>query len=365
MEREYTAKDVEVLRDGEHIRRRPGMYVGSADERGVLYLVNHFIEQSLGSKCQFLDVEIDSDGSLQISDDGGIWPTQRDTLHGLGHQVAGALSTAAVFRVAEDQTQCVVEYRDGERVPTTLPLSQLRARFRPDSAIFGSVTFSATQLEERLRELAALHPERGFRFRDGREIGADWIDCSNAGGLPALLAWHNRDLGPEDLLTSVCAFSGSLDRMTVQVVLQWTALPEERIRGYVNDVPANEGTHIHDLRAGVCQVLRELCSPFVVINRDSLRAEDLCEGLAAVIHIEHPEPFFSSQSRNCLTNLEVGSFVRSIVAPQMRYFFEQHSELVAEIIERATTLAQLRRSQSVARRRLDRRDEAYRAGLSG
>jgi DNA gyrase subunit B len=399
----YEAENVEVLRDADHIRHRPGMYIGDTGTKGmhhlVYELVHNSVDEALAGYCKTIHVRINVDGSIGVGDDGrGIpvemHPTaQKPTLevvltmsgagakfdkrsyktsaglHGIGAKAVTALSEWTEAEVRRNGKVYVQEYERGKAVTELKEIgvsnnrSGTKITFKPDPLIFHEAAFDYDTLEARLRELAFLNKGLSIRLTDDR-TGKDET-FFYAGGVAEFVEYLNRS---EEVLHKPIYIDKAVDDVRVELALQYTTGEEERVRCYTNNAyNAGGGTHQSGFRAALTRTLNAYGSKEDLFkNGLTPTGEDFREGLTAVISIQVPEPQFESQTKIRLNNPEVEGIVTSVVNEQLGQFMEENPKEAQKIMKKVVVAAEAREAAAKAKKALkDRKNILSSGGLPG
>ncbi len=366
----YTGESVRVLQNADHIRERPGMYIGDTSAKGlhhlVYELVHNSVDEALAGYCKNIHAIIHLDGSLSVADDGRGIPVdlhpklQRPTLeivlttfgsgakfdkgiykvsaglHGIGAKAVTALSEWTEARVYRDGRVYTQEYERG------LPSTEVKdigpggnrhgttIQFMPDPEIFNDATFDYDTLEPRLRELAFLNKGLAFRLTDERTSKDEVFKYD--GGIREFVEYLNRS---EDALhkpiyidktVNHARADGSEDPIRVEVAYQYTTSEEERVRCYTNNAynPVG-GTHLSGFRAALTRTLNSYGSKEGYFkNGLSPIGEDFREGITAVVSVQHPDPQFDGQNKIKLNNPEVDGVVSGVVSEHLAQYMEEN-----------------------------------------
>ncbi len=417
----YEAENVEVLRDADHIRHRPGMYIGDTGTKGmhhlVYELVHNSVDEALAGYCKNIHVRINVDGSISVGDDGrGIpvemHPTaQKPTLevvltmsgagakfdkrsyktsaglHGIGAKAVTALSEWTEAEVRRNGKVYVQEYERGKAVTELKEIgvsvaekgsdpsktagqtafrqrsSGTKITFKPDPSIFHEAAFDYDTLEARLRELAFLNKGLSIRLIDDR-TGKDEA-FFYAGGVAEFVEYLDRS---EEVLHKPIYIDKAVDDVRVELALQYTTGEEERVRCYTNNAyNAGGGTHQSGFRAALTRTLNAYGSKEDLFkNGLAPTGEDFREGLTAVISIQVPEPQFESQTKIRLNNPEVEGIVTSVVNEQLGKFMEENPKEAQKIMKKVVLAAEAREAAAKAKKALkDRKNILSSGGLPG
>jgi DNA gyrase subunit B len=400
----YIGDNVDVLRDADHIRARPGMYIGDSSTKGLHHLayelVYNSVDEALAGYCKNIHVWIDVDGSLTVADDGRGIPVDihpkvgKSTLevvlttvgagakfdkrtyktsaglHGIGAKAVTALSEWAEARVYRNGKVYVQEYERGKATTDVKELGAAKAnrtgtevRFNPDPDIFHQATFDFDMLEVRLRELAFLNKGLAIKLTDKRSGKEETF--AYAGGVSQFVEYLNRT---EEAVHKVIYVDKTVDDVRVEVAFQYTTGEEERARCYANNAHnPGGGTHLSGFRAAITRALNGYGQKENLFKNglDPI-GEDFREGITAIVNIQVPEPQFESQTKIRLNNPEVEGIVTSVVHEYLSKFLEENPKEAKKIMNKVILAAEAREAAAKAKKALkDRKSILSSAGLPG
>jgi DNA gyrase subunit B len=398
----YEAENIDIFRDAEHIRHRPGMYIGDTSTKGlhhlVYELVHNSVDEALAGYAHHLHVHIDVDGSISVSDDGRGIPVevhpkaQRSTLevvmtmsgagakfdkrsyktsaglHGIGAKAVTALSLWCEAEVRRNGKVYTQEYERGKAITEVKEIglankTGTKITFKPDPEVFHAATFDYDTLEARLRELAFLNKGLTMKLTDARSGKEDTFHY--AIGVAEFVEYLNRS---EETLHKPVYIEKTVDDVRVELALQYTTGEEERVRCYTNNAyNAGGGTHLSGFRAALTRTLNAYGSKQELFkNGLTPIGEDFREGLTAVISIQVPEPQFESQTKIRLNNPEVEGIVTSVVNEQLGKFLEETPKDAQKIMKKVVLAAEAREAAAKAKKALkDRKSILNSGGLPG
>lgn len=390
----YGAEQIQVLEGLEPVRKRPGMYIGTTGPRGLHHLVyevvDNSIDEALAGYCTHIEVDINADGSVSVTDDGRGIPTDvhpttgksaletvltilhaggkfgsggykvSGGLHGVGISVVNALSewvNVTVWRNNKVHTQ---RYERG--VPVTELASSpsqednktgTRVAFLPDTEIFiQGIEFDYSTLSGRLRELAYLNAGVKITFSDYRPEEPHIETYCYEGGIKEYVAYMCRE--KETLHKDIIYVSGEKNGITIEVAFQWCIdAYSDNILGFANNIRTIDGgTHLEGLKAVLTRTLNNVARKRNKIkeNEPNLAGENVREGLTAVISVKVPEPEFEGQTKTKLGNTEVRGIVDSLVGETLNDYLELNPQVADTIIEKAV---QAYKAAEAARRARD------------
>jgi DNA gyrase subunit B/topoisomerase-4 subunit B len=393
----YTAKDITVLEGLEPVRKRPGMYIGGVSAAGLHHLVweilDNSIDEAMNGYASNIVVTLHDDGSsITISDDGRGIPVDKHPktkksaievifttlhaggkfetgnyktsggLHGVGASVVNALSKELVATVRREGAEWEMRFRQGHPVGTLKKVGPARGSgtsvfFRPDVTIFPKVEFDADTIKARLEVSSYLH--RGVRITfDDQTRGEKHVFQHNEG-----LADYLRKILVERTATPVHDAPFTLSRdgddggIRLDVALQWTQSTDEHVRSYVNGIPTGSGgTHENGFRAGLGKAVRNFIDTHNLSPKGvTITAEDIREGLVAVISVFVQEPQFQGQTKDRLNNPEAMSAVDSAVRPALEGWLNTNISVAESIVARIILAARAREASRAAQQEVARK----------
>ncbi|MDB9454712.1 DNA topoisomerase (ATP-hydrolyzing) subunit B [Dolichospermum circinale] len=379
----YSADQIQVLEGLEAVRKRPGMYIGTTGPRGLHHLVyevvDNSVDEALAGYCTHVEVDINADGSVTVTDDGRGIPTDihpktgksaletvLTVLHaggkfgGGGYKVSGGLHGVGISVVnALSEFVEVTVWRDHkihtQRYERSFPVTELVAKpykedrtgtsitFKPDTQIFTtSIEFDYITLSGRLRELAYLNAGVKITFTDHRLeiIKSDTPKIETyeyRGGIKEYIAYMNRDKQP--LHEEIIYVQGERNNVQVEVSLQWcTDAYTDNVLGFANNIRTIDGgTHLEGLKAVLTRTLNATARKRNKIkeNESNLSGEHVREGLTAVISVKVPDPEFEGQTKTKLGNTEVRGIVDSFVGEVLTEYLDFHPAIADAILDKA------------------------------
>ncbi len=403
---DYGASSIQVLEGLEAVRKRPAMYIGSTDERGLHHLVyevvDNSIDEALAGHCSTIDVAIQKDGSVRVSDDGRGIPIEPHPkykkpalevvmtilhaggkfdessykvsggLHGVGVSCVNALSEKLIAEVRRDGQHVQMEFARG--VPTKDGLQTLgksdesgtTVTFWPDPEIFETLHFDFDTLQSRLRELAFLNAGVTIKFNDEREGSLKEESYHYEGGLSEFAQWVNRNRSP--LHSDVIHVEGSEGKVRAEVAIQYTDAFNETVFTFANNINTHEGgSHLVGFRAALTRTINDYAKRNDLFkDKDaSLSGDDVREGITAIVSVQIPQPQFEGQTKTKLGNSEVRGIVEKMVNEKLAEFLEETPATARIIVEKAI-LAQRARDAARKARDLTRRKSVLEgSGLPG
>jgi DNA gyrase subunit B len=399
---EYTAEAIHVLKGLEAVRKRPAMYIGDVGVRGLHHLVyevvDNSIDEALAGFCKNIEVVINKDGSVSVTDDGrgipvDIHPEEKKSalevvmtvlhaggkfdkrvykvsggLHGVGVSVVNALSEWLVAEVYRDGKIYRQKYERGVPVTPVEVVGTTNKRgtkvtFLPDKLIFKNTKFDFERLAERMRELAFLNQEVTITLEDKRTGQKEVFHYT--GGIVEFVKYVNSTKKP--LHPDVIYITGEKEGVYVDVGIQYTDEYMDTILSYVNDINTIEGgTHVSGFKAALTRTLNTYAQKNNLLkSKIELIGDDFREGLTAIISVKVPEPQFEGQTKTKLGNSEVKSIVESIVADGLMEYLEHNPTTARKILEKCIRAAEAREAARKARELVRRKNALDSGGLPG
>lgn len=400
---EYDENKIEVLEGIEHVRLRPGMYIGSTDSRGLHHLVyevvDNSIDEALAGYCQNITVIIHQDNSVTVEDDGRGIPVKIQPkvgksamevaltmlhaggkfhnsgykvsggLHGVGVSVVNALSSWMEVEVKRDGGIFYQRYERGKAVTDVIRKGDTdktgtKITFMPDDEIFEEINFSYDILTQRLREQAFL--TRGIKIELIDERTGKTNVFHYEGGIVSFVKYLNRT--KEVLHEEPIYMRAVRDDIEVEVALQYNNSYIETVLSFANNINTQEGgTHLIGFRTALTRTMNDYMRKTNMLKEQdtNLSGEDVREGLTAVISVKLPNPQFEGQTKTKLGNSEVRSLVDSIVGEGMSQFLEENPSIAKIIAEKALGAARAREAARKARELTRRKSALEHTALPG
>jgi len=399
----YDASSIQVLEGLSAVRRRPGMYIGSTDARGlhqlVYEVVDNSIDEVLAGACTDIAVTLHSDGTCTVWDNGRGIPVEnhpkynkpaleivmtilhagskfdRNTykvsggLHGVGLHVVNALSEWFEVRVRRNGKEYFQRYERGAPIAPLTVLGEAEgtgteARFKPDATVFETVIFDRATVERRLKELSFLNPQVTIRFRDDRDETDKTFH--HAGGITEFVEDLNSSTNV--LFRPPIHLHAKRDTTDVEVALQYNDGYNETTLPFVNNIHTIDGgTHVIGMRAGLTRTLNDYARGhgFLKGDKEGLTGEDVREGLTCVLSVKILEPQFEGQTKARLGNSEVKGQVESTINEKLSDYLEEHPAVSQALISKAVQAATAREAARKARELTRRRGLLEGGGLPG
>lgn len=408
-ESEYGAGQIQVLEGLQAVRKRPAMYIGSTEERGLHHLVyevvDNAIDEALAGHCDEIEVTIHDDGSVSVTDDGRGIPVDTHQeydrpalevimtvlhaggkfdsksyqvsggLHGVGVSVVNALSSWLEVEVKRDGGVFQHEFDRGE--PEANGFQRLRdmesmestgttIRFWPDSDIFETTEFAYETLASRLRELAFLNSGVKISFHDERDDETATDIFQYTGGIREFVEYLNETRTP--LHDRVVHFEDEDDDVHVEVALQATDELQGSIHAFANNINTREGgTHLTGFKTALTRIINDYADEHGMASDldGNLNGEDVREGLTAVVSVKHPDPQFEGQTKTKLGNSEVRGIVESATHAQLGTYLEEHPSAAKSIVKKAAEAARARKAANKAKELTRRKSALESTALPG
>ena len=393
----YTAKDITVLEGLEPVRKRPGMYIGGVGSSGLHHLVweilDNSIDEAMNGYASNITVSLHDDGSsLTVSDDGRGIPIDKHPktkksalevifttlhaggkfdagnyktaggLHGVGASVVNALSKELVATVRRDGAQWEMRFKQGHVVGSLKKVGPARGTgttvfFRPDSTVFPKVEFDPEVIKARLEVASYLHQGVKLVFDD--ETSGQKHVFQHSEGLVDYLKKIavERSAVPVHDAPFTLTREGDEGGLRIDLALQWTQSTDEHVRSYVNGIPTGSGgTHENGFRAGLGKAVRNFIETHNLSPKGvTLAAEDIREGLIAVLSVFVQEPQFQGQTKDRLNNPEVMSAVDSQVRPALEHWLNTNISIAESIVARIILAARAREASRAAQQEVARK----------
>lgn len=386
---EYSAKNINVLKGLEAVRKRPAMYIGDVSARGLHHLVNEVVDNSideaLAGYADKIDITIHKDESITIEDNGRGIPVDKHPeekrsalevvmtvlhaggkfdkntykvsggLHGVGVSVVNALSEWLKTEVRRKGKVYFQEYRRGLPVKAVRETGKCkknvtgtRISFMPDREVFKVTSFKFDTLAERMRELAYLNKTITIQIKDERN-GGEETTYHFKGGIIEFVKYLDETRQP---LHKTIYVEGERDNTPVEAAFQYSNSYTENIFSYVNNINTHEGgTHLVGFKTALTRTLNNYAykNNLIKDGKITLTGDDFREGLTAVISIKVAEPQFEGQTKTKLGNSETKSAVETLVGEKLAEFLEENPSVGKKIIEKCLRAAEAREAARKAR----------------
>ena len=381
----YSAADIEVLEGLEAVRRRPSMYIGGVDNRGLHHLlwevVDNSVDEFLAGHADTIKVVLHKDGaSLTITDNGRGIPVDKHPkykkksalevilttlhaggkfsdksyarsggLHGVGSSVVNALSEEMVATIHRDGFEWVQRYKRGR--PTT-PLKKVKPFkgrgtvifFRPDTEIFRKTSYNHDTIRQHLEDISYIHAGLRIRFID--EPRNETHDLYQPEGIKAYLEKLTKDENKNPVHETIFSAEKDDGKLKTELVLRWTEAPDEQLRSYVNGIRTHAGgTHLNGVRSAIVKAIKNYMEVHSIKPKGiTLTADDIREGLLGVVSIFLGDPMFQGQTKEKLNNPEITSQVEGFVRPAIENWLNSNATITDAILGRIILSARARQA---------------------
>ena len=388
----YTAADIQVLEGLEAVRRRPGMYIGSTDSRGLHHLiyeiVDNAIDEAMAGYCDAITIVIEADGHVSVTDNGRGIPVDKHAktglsavetvltvlhaggkfggggykvsggLHGVGASVVNALSSDLTVEVRQKGVVWRQRYEIGVATSKLARAGKVEKdvtgttiRFLPNAETFESLDYDFDTLSSRFREMAYLTKGVRIRFVDFRTPHpAREMSYFFDSGVEAFVRHINRDKGvlhPEPIYVLE-----ERDGVMVEIALQYNSTYGEVVHSFANCIKTPDGgSHLTGFRSALTSVLNDHARKAKILkeNDANLSGDDVREGLAAIVSVKITDPQFEGQTKTRLGNPEVKGIVQSVFAQRLGQALEENPQIARKILDKALTASRAREAARKAR----------------
>ncbi len=400
----YTAKDITVLEGLEPVRRRPSMYIGGVDAKGLHHLVweivDNAVDEYLNDFADSITVILHKGGdAVTVIDNGRGIPVDLhpkfkkpalelilttlhsgakfgDTgnylhsggLHGVGSSVVNALSSKLVATIRRDGKEWAQTFKKGKKASELKKTGAARGHgttiyFEPDPDVFKTVKFDAELIKSHLEDMSYIHSGLKITFKN--EVTGETFDLAHSGGIPEFLtrligepppSGAGAKLPVTDTPFHLVKSTG--DKM--EVALQWTESTEETVRSYVNGIRTSSGgTHEAGFKAGIAKAIRDYIETHdIKIKGLSITAEDIREGIVGILSIFCREPQFQGQTKERLNNPEMNATVDGFVRPALEAWLNANKQAADRIVGRIVMAARAREASRAAANEVKRKSAA-------
>ena len=410
----YQADSIKVLKGLEAVRKRPGMYIGDTDDGTGLHhmvyeVVDNSIDEALAGHCKNINVRINADGTVTVSDDGRGIPVDihksekksaaevimtqlhaggkfdHDSykvsggLHGVGVSVVNALSKKLHLEINRDSKKYFIEFENGEAKAPLKAIgkskqSGTKITFLPSTEIFSTVKFSANILIKRMRELAFLNKGIKIIFIDASLKKEKIFEFKFDGGVIEFVDFLDekreklQNKNGNDLFRKPIYIEGKKNNIEIECSLKWNAGYGEEIFPYTNNIYQKDGgTHLLGFRSALTRVVNKYANEHNLLKKNKLAisGDDIKEGLTCVLSTKIPDPKFSSQTKDKLVSSEVRMIVETVVNEKLSTWFDQNPTVTKIILAKIIQAAMARDVARKARENVRRKGALELSGLPG
>ena len=392
----YNANEIQVLEGLEAVKRRPGMYIGSTDVRGLHHLVKELvdnaIDEAMGGYCTHIEVTIHPDNSVSVRDNGRGIPVGYHEkmhksalevaltvlhaggkfggsgykvsggLHGVGSSVVNALSTYMDVQISREG------YIHHDRYEKGVPVIELengllpklgktkktgtKINFLPDPEIFEKTRFKEEDVKSRMHETAYLNPALTIIYEDRRKPEVEHIEFHEPDGIVGFVKDLNSNI---ETLHDVIYFKGESEDIAVEVAFQYTSEFHENIMGFCNNIYNSEGgAHLTGFKTAFTTIINSYARELGILkDKDAnFNGADVRNGMTAVISIKHPDPRFEGQTKTKLDNQDANRATAKVTSDEVPLYFDKNLETLKTVIGCAEKAAKIRKAEEKARTNL-------------
>ena len=405
-EHEYNAEQIQVLDGLEHVRKRPGMYIGSVSIRGLHHLVyeivDNCVDEALAGYCTNIKVEIEPGNIICVEDNGrgipvDIHPKTKISaaetvytklnaggkfggdsgykvsggLHGVGASVVNALSTWAEVTIQRDGGIFQMKFERGKTVQSLTRIGDskntgTKVRFLADDTIFETLEYDYETLENRFREMAFLTKGLSISIEDKRTEETKRADFCFEGGLNSFVEFLNKN--KEKINQQPVYIEKDDGEVPVEIAFQYTTAYSENIYSFVNNINTIEGgTHLEGFKRALTKTFNDYAKSHNILKEKdgNLQGEDIREGITAVISVKVREPQFEGQTKTKLGNSNVAGIVQSLVNEALGNFLEENPTIAKAILEKCVSASRAREAARKARELVRRKNALESTTLPG
>ena len=410
----YQADSIKVLKGLEAVRKRPGMYIGDTDDGTGLHhmvyeVVDNSIDEALAGYCKNIDIDINSDDTITVKDDGRGIPvdihkgekksaaevimTQLHAggkfdhssykvsggLHGVGVSVVNALSENLKLEVDRDGKKYFIEFKNGNAKSPLKVIGKSKSNgtiinFLPSKEIFSVTKFSSNIIQKRMRELAFLNKGVKISVNDFTQKKSKKIDFKFEGGIVEFVNYLDekraklQNKNGNDLFKKPIFIEGKKNDVFVECSIKWNAGYGEDVNSYTNNIFQKDGgTHLLGFRSALTRVINKYATENNLLkkNKLSISGDDIKEGLTCVLSIKVPDPKFSSQTKDKLVSSEIRPIVETIINEKLSIWFDQNPPITKTILLKIIQAALARDVARKARENVRRKGALELTGLPG
>ena len=410
----YQADSIKVLKGLEAVRKRPGMYIGDTDDGTGLHhmvyeVVDNSIDEALAGYCKNIDIDINSDDTITVKDDGRGIPVDihkgekksaaevimtllhaggkfdhssykiSGGLHGVGVSVVNALSVNLKLEVDRDGKKYFIEFKNGNAKSPLKVIGKSKSNgtiinFLPSKEIFSVTKFSSNIIQARMRELAFLNKGVKISVNDFTQKKLKKIDFKFEGGIDEFVNYLDekraklQNKNGNDLFKKPIFIEGKKNDVFVECSIKWNAGYGEDVNSYTNNIFQKDGgTHLLGFRSALTRVINKYATENNLLkkNKLSISGDDIKEGLTCVLSIKIPDPKFSSQTKDKLVSSEVRPMVETIINEKLSIWLDQNPSVTKTILSKIIQAALARDVARKARENVRRKGALELTGLPG
>ena len=410
----YKADSIKVLKGLEAVRKRPGMYIGDTDDGTGLHhmvyeVVDNSIDEALAGYCKNIEIDINSDGTITIRDDGRGIPidihkgekksaaevimTQLHAggkfdhdsykvsggLHGVGVSVVNALSEKLELEINREGKKYFIEFKNGKAKAPLKAIgksknSGTQIKFLPSKEIFSLIKFKTDIIQKRMRELAFLNKGVKISINDLTLKKTKKIEFKFEGGITEFVDFLDdkreklKNKSGNDLFRKPIYIEGKKNNIEIECSLKWNAGYAEDVYPYTNNIFQKDGgTHLLGFRSALTRVINKYATEHNLLKKNKLTisGDDIKEGLVCVMSTKIPDPKFSSQTKDKLVSSEVRMIVETVVNEKLSMWFDQNPPMAKIILAKVIQAALARDVARKARENVRRKGALELTGLPG
>ena len=404
-EHEYGAEQIQVLDGLEHVRKRPGMYIGSVSIRGLHHLVyeivDNSVDEALAGYCTKIKIEIEPGNVISVEDNGrgipiGIHAKTKISaaetvytnlnaggkfggdsgykvsggLHGVGASVVNALSTWTEVTIQQDGGIHQMRFERGKTVQSLKRIGDSKStgtkvRFLADDTIFETLEYDYDTLENRFREMAFLNKGLFISIEDKRGETTRKSEFCYEGGLNSFVEYLNKN---KEKIHQTPVYIEKDGEVPVEIAFQYTSAYSENIYSFVNNINTIEGgTHLEGFKRSLTKTFNDYAKAHNILKEKdgNLQGEDIREGITAVVSVKVKEPQFEGQTKTKLGNSNVTGIVQSLVNEALGNFLEENPAIAKAILEKCISASRAREAARKARELVRRKNALESTTLPG